>query len=93
MLYFWYRKGVLHMSEHAIVDRITDYIEKHLEQDLSLDRIAMDLNYSKFYIVRIFAEKTGKTIEQIYADTERDNYMSAKEALEYGLIDRIIDKR
>lgn len=62
MLYFWYRKGVLHMSEHAIVDRITDYIEKHLEQDLSLDRIAMDLNYSKFYIARTFAEKTGTSI-------------------------------
>ena len=62
MLYFWYRKGVLHMSEHAIVDRITDYIEKHLEQDLSLDRIAMDLNYSKFYIARAFAEKTGTSI-------------------------------
>ena len=50
------------MSEHAIVDRITDYIEKHLEQDLSLDRIAMDLNYSKFYIARTFAEKTGTSI-------------------------------
>ena len=62
MLYFWYRKGVLYMSEHAIVDRITDYIEKHLEQDLSLDRIAMDLNYSKFYIARTFAEKTGTSI-------------------------------
>ncbi len=50
------------MSEHAIVDRITDYIEKHLEQDLSLDRIAMDLNYSKFYIARTFVEKTGTSI-------------------------------
>ncbi len=41
----------------------------------------------------ILAENTGKTIEQICIDTERDNYMSAEEALAYGLIDRIIDKR
>ena len=48
---------------------------------------------SKERLNRILAENTGKTIEQITLDTERDNYMSAAEALEYGLIDRIIDKR
>lgn len=42
---------------------------------------------------RILAENTGKPIEVIQADTERDNYMSAEEALAYGLIDRIIDSR
>ena len=41
----------------------------------------------------ILAENTGKTIEEIVIDTERDNYMSAKEALEYGLIDEIIQRR
>ena len=39
---------------------------------------------------RILAENTGKPVEVIQADTERDNYMSAEEALAYGLIDRII---
>ncbi len=38
----------------------------------------------------ILAENTGKTYEQIAADTERDNYMDAEEAAEYGLIDSII---
>ncbi len=42
---------------------------------------------------RILAENTGKPIEVIRADTERDNYMSAEEALAYGLIDRVIDRR
>lgn len=42
---------------------------------------------------RILAENTGKPIEVIQADTERDNYMSAEEALAYGLIDRVIDSR
>ena len=35
----------------------------------------------------------GKTFEQLTADMERDNFMSAQEALEYGLIDKIIEKR
>lgn len=38
----------------------------------------------------ILAANTGKPMEQIAADTERDNYMSAQEAVEYGLIDSII---
>lgn len=39
----------------------------------------------------ILAANTGKSIEQIARDTERDNFMTAQQALEYGLIDRIID--
>ena len=42
---------------------------------------------------RILAANTGKDIEVINADTERDNFMSAAEAAEYGLVDKVIDKR
>ena len=41
----------------------------------------------------ILARETGKTVEQIALDTERDNFMSAAEAAEYGLIDKVIEKR
>ncbi len=41
----------------------------------------------------ILAEKTGQTLETIERDTERDNFMSAEEALAYGLIDKVLDKR
>ncbi len=41
----------------------------------------------------ILAKNTGKTVEQVAVDTERDNFMSAQEALEYGLIDKIITER
>ena len=41
----------------------------------------------------ILSENTGKPIEQIAVDTERDNFMSAEEAKEYGLIDKVIFKR
>lgn len=42
---------------------------------------------------RILAENTGRTLEEIERDTDRDHYMSAEEALEYGLIDSVIAKR
>lgn len=42
---------------------------------------------------KILAERTGKSYEQICADTERDNFLTAEEALEYGLIDKIMTKR
>ena len=42
---------------------------------------------------RILAENTGKPLEIIEVDTERDNYMDAQQALEYGLIDSVVDKR
>ena len=42
---------------------------------------------------RILAENTGKSLEEIARDTERDNFMTAEEASEYGLIDKVITKR
>lgn len=42
---------------------------------------------------RILAENTGKTVEEIARDTERDNFMTAQQALEYGLVDKIFAKR
>ena len=41
----------------------------------------------------ILAENTGKSYDQVCLDTERDNFMSAQEALEYGLIDKVYTKR
>ena len=42
---------------------------------------------------KLLSDRTGQTIETIERDTERDNYMTAEEALKYGLIDGIMDKR
>lgn len=46
---------------------------------------------SKRRLNAILAENTGKTVEEIEVATERDNYLSASEALEFGLIDKIIE--
>ena len=42
---------------------------------------------------KLLSERTGQSLETIERDTERDNYMTAQEALEYGLIDGILDER
>lgn len=42
---------------------------------------------------KLLSERTGQPIEVINRDTERDNYMTAQQALEYGLIDGILEKR
>ena len=42
---------------------------------------------------RIYADRTGQTVEKIAADMERDMWMSPSEAKEYGLIDQVLDKR
>lgn len=42
---------------------------------------------------KILANNSGKPLEQVEKDTDRDNFMSAKEALDYGIIDKIYDKR
>jgi len=55
--------------------------------------VSGQMQKNKQRLARILAENTGKSVEEIIADTERDNYMSAQEALAYGLIDKIIDKR
>ena len=41
----------------------------------------------------ILAERTGQTLEKVTADTDRDNFLSAQEACEYGLIDKVIEHR
>ena len=42
---------------------------------------------------RILSENTGKSIETVTADCERDNFMTAQEAMEYGIIDQVIERR
>ena len=48
---------------------------------------------SKKRLNTILSENTGKSIDEVAAATERDNYMTAIEAMDFGLIDKIIDKR
>ena len=52
--------------------------------------LAMKKNLTEIYVKH---NSAGKTFEQLTSDMERDNFMSAKQALDYGLIDKIIERR
>ena len=62
-------------------------------QATEIEIVSGHMQKTKQRLNRILAENTGKTIEEITRDTERDNFMTAEEALEYGLIDEIIKER
>lgn len=50
------------MSDENVIEKVLTYIDDHIEEELSLDTIAAVFNYSKFYMARIFAKRTGYTI-------------------------------
>lgn len=56
--------------------------------------IAADhIQRTKQRLNKILSENTGKPIEQVAIDTERDNWLTAEDALQYGIVDKILDKR
>lgn len=54
---------------------------------------AKEMEKTKAILNKIIAEQTGKTVEQVTCDTERDYWLDAKEACEYGLVSRIVSNR
>jgi ATP-dependent Clp protease protease subunit len=73
---------MIHQPSAGTQGQITD-MSLHLKR---LETIKERLN-------RILADNTGKDVATVTADCERDNFMSAEEALAYGLIDKVITKR
>ena len=62
-------------------------------QATEIEIAAKHILQTKEKLNKILAENTGKDYDVIAADTERDNWMTAEEAKEYGLIDRVVYKR
>ena len=62
-------------------------------QATEIEIAAKHILQTKERLNRIIADNCGKTLEEIAADTDRDNWKTAEEAKEYGLIDEVIDKR
>jgi ATP-dependent Clp protease protease subunit len=61
-------------------------------QASDIDIQAQEILNLRERINRIFARHTGQSMERIKKDTDRDYYMSAEEALDYGLVDEIIER-
>ncbi|MBR2731982.1 MAG: ATP-dependent Clp endopeptidase proteolytic subunit ClpP [Clostridia bacterium] len=62
-------------------------------QATEIQIVAEHILHTREKLNRILAANTGKSIEEIARDTERDNYLTAQEAMEYGLVDKVIEKR
>ena len=62
-------------------------------QQTDIDIHAKDLLRMRRRIEEILAGHTGKSIEEIHLDTERDKILSAPDAVEYGLADQVMDRR
>lgn len=62
-------------------------------QQTEIEIAAKEILYCREQLNKILAHHTGRTLEQIHADTERDNFMSAEEAAAYGLVDEVVMSR
>jgi ATP-dependent Clp protease, protease subunit len=62
-------------------------------QATDIEITAREILKTREQLNRIMAERTGQSFDKIAADTERDYFMSASEATDYGLIDKVVDKR
>ncbi len=62
-------------------------------QETEIRIVAENILKTRNKLNEILAANTGKSVDEIARDTERDNYMTAQEALAYGLIDKIVEKR
>ena len=68
-------------------------IDEECRKETDIRIVAKNILETRDRLNRILAANTGKPIEQINEDTERDNYMTAEQAKEYGLIDNVVEKR
>ena len=62
-------------------------------QASDIERTAKHIVKMKDRLNKLMSEHTGQPLETVERDTDRDHYMSAAEALEYGIVDKIINKR
>jgi len=58
-----------------------------------IEILAKEILYTRSQVNRLLAKHTGRAVEQIERDFDRDNYMSAEEAKAYGIIDHVIERR
>ena len=76
----------LRTAPHRL-DRALSTFRGSRDQARALDR------YWRGYAGEVLAHHTGRTVEEIHVDTERDRFMSAEEARDYGLVDGVVEVR
>ncbi|MCR5725296.1 MAG: ATP-dependent Clp protease proteolytic subunit [Treponema sp.] len=85
------RRFALPNSHYLIHQPLIGGAFRGVATDLEIQ--AVEIAKAKAKIVKIIAEETGKSEEQVLADTDRDCWLTADEALDYGLVSKVIAKR
>lgn len=85
------RRIALPNSHYLIHQPLISGTYRGVATDLEIQ--AEEIAKSKAKIVQIIAAETGKSIEQVTADTDRDHWLTAEEALSYGLVSKVITRR
>ena len=85
------RRIALPNSHYLIHQPLISGTYRGVATDLEIQ--AQEIAKSKAKIVQIIAEETGKSLEQVTADTDRDHWLTAEEVLGYGLVSKVITRR
>jgi ATP-dependent Clp protease protease subunit len=84
-------KGKRHALPHARV-MIHQPLAGFSGQATDIDIHAREILKTRDTLNALFAKHTGRTIEEVHRDTERDNFMSATQAMEYGIVDNVLTR-
>ena len=82
------KRFILPMGEHMIHQPLGGFQGQSSDIEIHSNHIMR----TRKRLEEIYAESTGKTLEEVHRACDRDNYMVAEEALEFGLVDQIMDK-
>ena len=79
----------LYMETLDAYDFNVFFLKKFKRQDNGIKDV-LPYDFADYRLNKILSKNTGKTIKKIEIDTDRDNYLSASEAIKYGIVDKII---
>lgn len=85
------KRKALKRSRTMIHQPMTGYSGWAQASDLEIE--AKEINHLKKELYEIISDRTGQNYEKVYKDGDRDYWMSAKDALKYGMVDKIVEKK
>ncbi len=85
------RRLALPNSHYLIHQPLISGVARGVTTDINIQ--AEEIAKSKQKLIKLIADETGKSVKQVEQDCDRDHWLTAEEALEYGLVSRIISKR
>ncbi len=85
-------KRMILPHSHVLIHQLLAALGNGVKQATDIEIFALDVSRRKKELCTLIAEATGQSEEKVYQDCERDYTLSAVEALEHGIVDRIVEK-